>query len=144
MTRGKMVPFVERTVAVFDAQKGRGVPPWGDNLLLLTARGAKSGELITNATVYRRHGDDFVIAASKGGSPVQPRWYGNLVANPEAEIEFAEGDGVTTRRVRARAVPEGPERDELYAYLAQVWPDFLDYERRTDRKIPVVVLTPTD
>ena len=142
--RGRVSGFNVRTIATFDAQKGRGVSPWGDNLVILTAHGAKSGELITTAAVYRRRGDDFIIVASKGGAPDHPRWYGNLLANPEAEIEFADGDGVRSLRVRARPVPDGPERDRLYEYMTEVWPSFADYEKKTDRRIPVLVLTPVD
>lgn len=144
MSRGKLDGFNQRIVPEFDEKKGRGVGPWGDNVLLLTARGARTGELITTGTVYRRHGDDYVIVGSKGGAPEDPKWYRNLLANPEADIEFAEGDGVRTLRVRARAVPDGPERDRLYEYMTEVWPAFADYEKKTDRKIPVVVLTPIE
>jgi len=142
--RGRSVGFNEKTVAEFDAKKGRGVGPWGDNLLLLTATGCVSGERITTPLVYRRHGGDFVLVASRGGAPEHPKWYGNLRANPEVEIEMADGDGTQTVGARARLVPEGPERDELYAYMVEVWPAFADYEKKTDRKIPIVVLTPIE
>ncbi|HEX6489270.1 MAG TPA: nitroreductase family deazaflavin-dependent oxidoreductase [Candidatus Dormibacteraeota bacterium] len=135
--------FMQRTIDTFHAQQGLGIPPWGDYLLLLTARGAKSGEAHTTPVVYRRRGDDLVIVASKGGYPGNPQWYGNLRANPEAEVEVADGHGGTQHlRVRARPVPSGPERDELYAFMTEVWPGFADYQAKADRTIPVVVLTP--
>ena len=81
MSRGKLDGFNQRIVPEFDEKKGRGVGPWGDNVLLLTARGARTGELITTGTVYRRHGDDHVIVGSKGGAPEDPKWYRNLLVS---------------------------------------------------------------
>jgi len=132
--------FNQKNIDRFHAQKGRGIDPWGDNLLLLTSRGAKSGAQITTPLVYRRQGDDLVVVASKGGAPDHPRWYENVQVNPEVEVEVAAEDGIERLKLTARAVPEGEERDRLYGYMAEVWPAFRDYEAKTDRKIPVVVL----
>lgn len=135
-------PFNQRTIDEFNAKKGRGVGPWSDNLLLMTARGARSGREITTPLVYRRQGDDYVVVASKGGAPANPTWYHNVQVNPVVELELAGPDGTERFRARARPVAEGPERDRLFAYMTEVWPSFSDYEARTARTIPVVVLEP--
>jgi deazaflavin-dependent oxidoreductase (nitroreductase family) len=132
--------FNQRTIDEFNAKKGRGVGPWRDNLLLMTSRGARSGRDITTPLVYRRHGDDYVVVASKGGAPAHPAWYGNVQANPEVEVEVAAPEGTERFSARARPVAGGPERDRLYEYMTEVWPSFSDYAVKTDRTIPVVVL----
>jgi deazaflavin-dependent oxidoreductase (nitroreductase family) len=134
--------FNQKNIDRFRAQNGRGVDPWGDNLLLLTSRGAKSGEQITTPLVHRRKGDDIVVVASKGGAPDHPRWYKNVQVNPDVEVEVPAEDGIAHLKATARSVPDGEERDRLYAYMAEVWPAFADYEAKTDRKIPIVVLEP--
>jgi deazaflavin-dependent oxidoreductase (nitroreductase family) len=120
----------------FRAKSGKGVGPFGDKLLLLTARGAKSGQVRTTPLVYHRDGDRFVIAASKGGAPQHPAWYHNLVKHPEAEIEV----GTEKLKVRAKPIPKGPERDRLYETHGDNWAAFRDYPKKTTRIIPVVVL----
>ena len=132
--------FNQRTIDEFHAKKGRGVGLWGDNLLLMTSRGAHSGSEITTPLVQRRQGDDYVVVASKRGAPTNPNWYHNVQVNPTVELEVAAPDGTERFSARARAVPEGPERDRLFAYMTEVWPSFSDYATRTTRTIPVVVL----
>ena len=132
--------FNQRTIAEFRAKQGRGIGAFGDHVLLLTARGARTGEAITTPVVYGRDGDDYVIVASKGGAPGNPMWFGNVQANPDVECEVAAGQGTETFRARARVVQERAERDRLYLMMSNIWPSFLDYERRTERLIPVVVL----
>ncbi len=107
----------------------------GSPLLLLTSRGAKSGELRTTPLVYTRDGERLVIVASKGGAPTNPAWYHNLVTNPTATIEL----GDETFEARA-SVAEGEERDRLFDAQATLMPNFADYQRKTSRRIPVVVL----
>jgi deazaflavin-dependent oxidoreductase (nitroreductase family) len=85
--------------------------------------------------VFTREGGDYVVIASKGGAPSHPAWYHNLVANPEVTVEIP-GETFTAR---AR-VAEGEERDRLYATQAADMPAFSDYQTKTDRVIPVVVL----
>jgi deazaflavin-dependent oxidoreductase (nitroreductase family) len=109
----------------------------GRPMLLLHTKGRKSGLPRTNPVVYLPDGDRFVIIASKGGAPKDPQWYRNLVADPNVEIE------VGTRRIPVKAVViTGPERDELYARQAEKMPAFADYERKTERTIPVIALEP--
>jgi deazaflavin-dependent oxidoreductase (nitroreductase family) len=107
-----------------------GVP-----LLLLTTKGAKSGQARTTPLVHTRDGDQVVIIASKGGAPSHPDWFRNLSANPQVEVELPG------ERFRARArVAQGDERDRLYRAQAELMPNFDEYANKTDRVIPVVVL----
>lgn len=136
--------WMQTTIDEFHAKKGRGIGQWGDHLLLMTAKGARSGEQHTTPLVCRRRDGNWVVVASKGGAPDNPTWYANIQANAEVEIEVADDEGGGTRklRARARAVPSGTEHDELYAFMTEVWPGFADYQKRAERTIPVVVLTP--
>src|SRR5262245_6782809 len=107
----------------------------GAPVLLLTTTGARSGATHTTPLAYTRDGDRYVIIASKGGAPTNPAWYHNLVANPEPVIE------VGPERFPVRAtVTQGDERRRLYDAQAALMPGFAEYERKTTRQIPVVVL----
>ena len=130
----------EGTISRFRANRGLNIPPWGDHLLLLHTRGAKTGRESVQPLVYHMDGDRFVIVASKGGAPTNPGWYHNLVKHPEAEIEVATGNGVERFAVRATPIANGPERDRLYADQVKVFRGFADYPAKTTRVIPVVVL----
>jgi deazaflavin-dependent oxidoreductase (nitroreductase family) len=136
----KTTPYNQKTIAEFHAKQGRGVGPWGDHVLLMTAKGAKSSEAITTPLVYGREGDHYVIVASKGGAPKNPAWFGNIKANPEVEVEMANANGTEKFKARARLVDSRAERDRLYEEMSKIWPSFKDYEKRTDRLIPVVIL----
>jgi deazaflavin-dependent oxidoreductase (nitroreductase family) len=104
-------------------------------LLLLTTIGAKSGQARVNPAAYTTDGDRLIIIASKGGAPTNPDWYYNLKANPIVTIELGR------EQFQARAVvAEGAERDRLFTQMAEVMPGFADYQRNTDRQIPVIVL----
>jgi len=120
----------------FRAKAGRGIGHFGDKLLLLTARGAKSGQVRTTPLVYHRDGDRYVIAASMGGAPRHPAWYHNLLKHPEAEVEV----GTEKFKVRATPIAKGPERDRLYEAHGANFAAFRDYPKKTTRIIPVVVL----
>ena len=132
--------YNEKTIAEFHAKRGRGVGPWGDHALLMTAKGAKSGNAITTPLVYGRDGDDYVVIASKGGAPKHPLWFLNVQANPEVEVEVANGDRVEKFKARTRVVVDRADHDRLYREMAKIWPPFLDYQKRTERLIPVVIL----
>src|SRR2546430_6879755 len=105
---------------------------WGDHVLLMTANGARSGEAITTPLVYGREGDDYVVVASKGGSPKHPIWFGNIKANPEVEVEVANGDGTERFKARAHVGESRGERDRLYERMTKSWPSFKDYQPRTE------------
>ena len=107
----------------------------GAPILLLDHRGAVSGRAYTSPLAYSRAGDDYVVIASMGGAPTNPQWFANLVAHPDVSIEV--GDEVIP--VRAR-VAQDDERDRLYRAQADQISNFDDYQARTERLIPVVVL----
>ncbi|RAS64081.1 deazaflavin-dependent oxidoreductase (nitroreductase family) [Lentzea atacamensis] len=105
--------------------------------LLLTTKGRKSGEMRRTALIYQRAGDDYVVVASQGGKPQHPSWYLNLAADPVVDVQ------VEADKFQARARTAGPdERDRLWKLMNEVWPSYADYQKKTDREIPVVVLEP--
>jgi deazaflavin-dependent oxidoreductase (nitroreductase family) len=109
----------------------------GATSLLLTTTGRKSGEPRTSALIYAKDGDDYLVVASMGGAPMHPAWYLNIEANPKAEIQvLADRIPVTART----ATPE--EKPRLWDIVREQWPNYDVYQSRTDRDIPVVVLTP--
>jgi deazaflavin-dependent oxidoreductase (nitroreductase family) len=107
----------------------------GTTTLLLTTTGHKSGEQHTTPLIYQPHGDDYVIVASKGGAPDPPAWYLNLEKNPDVEVQIR--DDVFRARART-ATPE--EKPELWRTMTATWPDYDNYQRKTEREIPLVVL----
>jgi len=103
--------------------------------LLLTTTGRRSGEQRTTPLIYGEDGDRYVVVASKGGAPRHPAWYLNLSAQPAVELQ------VKDERFHARARTAGPdERDRLWRLMAGIWPAYDDYQAKTEREIPVVVL----
>lgn len=115
---------------------GRSGHRWhGVNTLLLTTRGRKTGKLRRTALIYGEDGDRYVVVASMGGAPKHPEWYLNLVANPEVRVQVgAEGfDAVASTLT-------GDQRSELWKQMAEIWPDYDQYQKKTERTIPVVVL----
>jgi deazaflavin-dependent oxidoreductase (nitroreductase family) len=114
----------------------RGYHWRGTTILLLSTTGRKSGEQRTTPLIHRTDGDRWVIVASKGGAPEHPSWYENLKANPDAVIEIP-GEEVPVRASDA----EGEERERLWKLMVEVWPAYDDYQAKTDREIPVVVLS---
>jgi deazaflavin-dependent oxidoreductase (nitroreductase family) len=114
----------------------RGYRWRGTTILLLSTRGRTSGESRTTPLIHLTDGDRWVIVASKGGSPEHPAWYENLLAEPDAEIE------VKDQLIPVRAsTAAGDERARLWSLMTEVWPAYDEYQARTDREIPVVVLT---
>jgi deazaflavin-dependent oxidoreductase (nitroreductase family) len=136
----KATAFNQKTIDEFHAKRGRDVGMWGDHVLLMTAKGAKSGEAITTPLVYGREGNDYVVVASKGGAPNHPLWFGNITASPQVVVEVANDHGTEKVKARARVVDSREERDRLYKEMTRIWPSFADYQKRTERLIPVVVL----
>ncbi|MEZ4504199.1 MAG: nitroreductase family deazaflavin-dependent oxidoreductase [Dehalococcoidia bacterium] len=126
-----------RVIEEFRANDGRvGGPFQGATLLLLHTTGARSGAERVNPLMYQPlEGGSWAVFASKGGAPDHPDWYRNVRAHPEVTIEV----GTTTLEVAAR-VAEGEERDRIWSTQKQTRPQFADYEARTDREIPVIVL----
>jgi deazaflavin-dependent oxidoreductase (nitroreductase family) len=110
----------------------------GAPMLLLHSFGRKTGKERVNPVVYQPIGVNFAVFASKGGAPTNPDWYRNLVANPEVKIEV----GTDVVSVKAR-VAQGEERDEIWERQKKVMPGFAEYEKRTPRQIPVIILERT-
>lgn len=109
----------------------------GTTTLLLTTTGRRSGEPRRTALIYQRDGADYVVVASQGGAPTHPLWYLNLLAEPEVQVQVA-GDRFTARARTA----DGVERERLWGLMTAAWPDYDQYQSRTGRRIPVVVLAP--
>jgi deazaflavin-dependent oxidoreductase (nitroreductase family) len=107
----------------------------GSKVLLLTTAGRKSGESRTTPLIYEDAGADYVIVASKGGAPKHPDWYLNLTKEPHVEVQV-KGE-VFPARARTAS---GEERERLWKLAARQWPDYDQYQKKTDREIPVVVL----
>ena len=105
--------------------------------LLLVTKGRKSGEKYLFPLFYGETGNGYYIVASKGGAPDHPGWYKNILANPEVELQV----GTKTVKAKARTV-SGAEREKLWEGALKFWPPYADYEKKTDREIPVVVLDP--
>jgi deazaflavin-dependent oxidoreductase (nitroreductase family) len=125
---------VDRYVAT-DGQEGY---EWeGAHTLILTTTGRRSGQERQSPLIFGRHGDDYLIVASKGGAPEHPAWYLNLVANPDVGVQVK---GEVFRAHARTATPA--ERPELWAIMTKEWPAYDQYQTRTDREIPVVVLEP--
>lgn len=118
---------------------GHRIPGFAAPMLLLEHVGAKSGARRTSPLLYIPDGDDVAIIASKGGYPKHPAWFHNLRANPETIARI----GRERRPVRAR-VAAGAERERLWNRALELYPTYADYQRRTPREIPVVVLEPRD
>jgi deazaflavin-dependent oxidoreductase (nitroreductase family) len=109
----------------------------GAPTLLLTTTGRRSGEPRTSALIYARDGEDYLIVGSVGGMPKHPAWYLNLQANPQASIQVkAEHLDVVARTAK------DDEKPRLWALVNEVWPNYEKYQSRTERVIPIVVLTP--
>jgi deazaflavin-dependent oxidoreductase (nitroreductase family) len=125
--------------AVYRATGGRvghrvpGAPP----MLLLDHVGAKSGAKRTSPLAYVRDGEDVVLVASKGGYPKNPGWFYNLKANPDTEVQI----GSERRQVHAH-VADPEEHKRLWPMALKVYGGYADYQKRTEREIPLVILSP--
>ena len=131
--------FNARIIEEFHENAGRvGGRFDGVRLLLLHTEGARSAQHHVTPVAYLADGDRYVIFASKAGAPTNPGWYHNLRAHPDTTIEV----GTDTLEVTA-SVAQGDERERLYERQVRAAPQFAEYQARTERQIPVVVLTPT-
>jgi deazaflavin-dependent oxidoreductase (nitroreductase family) len=137
MTESDDALFGPEHVRVYRETAGaRGYRWRGTTILLLTTKGRTSGEPRTTPLIHRVDGDRWVVIASKGGAPDHPDWFKNMRADPEATIEV-EADEIPV----TASVAEGDERARLWAAMTEEWPAYDDYQRKTEREIPVVVLT---
>lgn len=107
----------------------------GTVCLLLFTTGRKTGEQRIAPLIYQEHDGAYLVVASKGGAPEPPAWYVNLEANPDVEVQIkADRFGARARTATA------DEKPEMWKKMAAVWPDYDEYQKKTDREIPVVVL----
>jgi deazaflavin-dependent oxidoreductase (nitroreductase family) len=131
--------WVRDQVALYEGSGGtegttmRGVP-----VVVLTSLGAKSGKIRKNPLMRVEHEGAYAVVASQGGAPKHPTWYHNLVAHPQVELQ----DGTVRQDMTAREA-EGVERELWWGRAVEVWPDYAEYQKKTDRVIPVFVLEPT-
>ena len=105
--------------------------------LLLTTTGRKSGDKFIFPLFYGTDGDSYFVVASKGGAPEHPGWYRNILANPDVEVQV----GAKKMKARARTVT-GDQRIRLWEKALEFWPPYADYQLKTEREIPVVLLDP--
>ena len=113
-------------------QPGLSVPS-----LLLVTKGRKTGKKHLFPLFYGEAGKSYFLVASKGGAPDHPGWYKNILANPEVELQV----GTKTMKAKARTA-SGAERQKLWDNAITWWPPYFDYQKKTQREIPVVVLDP--
>ena len=130
--------FGDEHVRVYRESGGEHGYHWrGTTILLLSTRGRRSGQERTTPLIHRTDGKDrWVVVASKGGAPANPSWYENLLADPQATIQVRE----QTIPVLA-STAAGEERERLWSLMVEAWPAYDDYQTRTEREIPVVVLS---
>ncbi len=130
------VDFVREQVETYEATDGReGNTMRGKPVIILTTVGAKSGKLRKTPLMRVEHDGAYAVIASQGGAPTHPQWYPNLLAHPVVELQ----DGAAKHEYDARVV-EGEEREAWWERAVAAWPDYADYQTKTDRVIPVVVL----
>ena len=129
--------FGDEHVQAYLESDGEHGHDWkGTQCLLLFTKGRKSGEERIMPLIYAPDGDDYVIVASKGGHPDDPAWYKNIQGNPDdVEIQVLD-DRFTVKAHDA----DGEDRDRLWEKMNGEWPDYAEYQKKTDRDIPVVVL----
>ena len=109
----------------------------GKPVILLTTIGAKTGKVRKTPLMRVEHEGDYAVVASLGGAPKNPVWYYNIKAHPQVELQ----DGTTHGEYRAREI-FGDEKDAWWERAVEAWPDYAEYQQKTDRQIPVFVLTP--
>lgn len=128
--------FGQEHVERYEATDGAEGHEWeGTQTLLLTTKGRRSGEPRTTPLIYAPYGDAYTIVASKGGADEPPAWYLNLAEEPEVDVQV-RGD-----RFKARARTASPEeKAEIWKTMVAEWPAYDEYQQRTEREIPVVVL----
>lgn len=139
MTDRRATTFADDVIA--DMRAHRGVvtvgPLAGHPLLIMTSRGARSGSPRRALLTYSRDGDDYVVAGTATGSPIDPAWLHNVLADPQVSIEVAD----RTHDATATAVHDGPERDRLWNRHVAALPWFAAYPEQTGRTIPMVRIT---
>jgi deazaflavin-dependent oxidoreductase (nitroreductase family) len=128
--------FGEEHVKRYRETDGEEGHDWQNTtVLILTSKGRRTGRQRSTPLIYQEYGDDYLVVASKGGSDQPPAWYMNLLETPEVEVQV-RGD-----RFNARArVADAQEKPGMWKTMAAAWPPYDDYQGKTTREIPVVVL----
>jgi deazaflavin-dependent oxidoreductase (nitroreductase family) len=134
--------FNRALIADLRANRGKasGGPFKGGQILILTTKGARTGEPREHPLAYSEDRGHHVIVASQGGAPTHPHWFHNLRKHPIVTVEV-EGERY---QAKANVVENDEEYERLYAQHAALMPGFNDYRKKTDRRIPVIVLEPVD
>ena len=128
--------FGDEHVQRYEETDGAEGHEWqGTTALILTTTGRKSGQERKHALIYQKFGDDYLVVASKGGADAAPTWFLNLEADPEVQVQVL-GDKFKARARTATAA----EKPAMWEVMAQAWPAYNDYQQKTSREIPVVVL----
>jgi deazaflavin-dependent oxidoreductase (nitroreductase family) len=129
--------FGKEHVERYQATDGEEGYIWrnGVTVLILTTTGRRTGKQRSTPLIFRQHGDDYLVVASRGGSDQPPDWYLNLQANPDVQVQI-KGDKFAARA--RTATPE--EKPQLWREMTEVWPDYDKYQIKTEREIPVVML----
>ena len=130
--------FGDEHVRQYEATAGRVGHDWnGTSVLILHTRGRKSGQTRKFPLIYGRDGADYVVVASKGGAPDHPGWYKNLLEHPDAKIQvWGEVIPVTARTGTAE------DKRRVWPVMTVQWPPYDEYQRKTAREIPVILLRP--
>ncbi|HEY2669599.1 MAG TPA: nitroreductase family deazaflavin-dependent oxidoreductase [Rugosimonospora sp.] len=132
--------WVRDQVTEYEGSGGtRGTDLRGMPVVVVTNRGAKTGKIRKTPVMRVEHEGRYAMVASQGGAPVHPRWYYNLIADPQVELQ----DGPVRVRMVAREVT-GPEKEVWWERAVQAYPDYADYQKKTERQIPVFVLEPVE
>jgi F420H(2)-dependent quinone reductase len=132
--------FVRDQVETYERTGGaEGNTMMGKPVIILTTAGAKSGKLRKTPLMRVEHGGKYAVVASKGGAPSHPVWYHNIAANPHVELQ----DGATRKDYRAHEAT-GDEKAEWWQRAVEAWPDYAEYQKKTNREIPLFVLEPME
>jgi len=144
--QGEYVPskaaWVRDQVEKFEASDGaeaNTLRDSGDPIVVITSIGAQSGKVRKNPVMRVEKDGRYVAIASLGGAPTNPEWYHNLVANPVVELQ----DGAVKKSYKARLL-DGDERAEWWRHAVDTWSTYAEYQKKTDREIPVFLLEPTE
>ena len=125
-------------MAEYESSGGaRGTTLRGMPVIILTSKGAKSGKIRKTPLMRVEHGGRYAVVASQGGAPTNPVWFYNLTADPHVELQ----DGTTKSDMTARQVT-GAEKAEWWERAVEAYPDYADYQKKTDRQIPVFIVEP--
>lgn len=129
--------FGKEHVERYEATGGEEGYHWqnGTTILLLHTKGRKSGAERVHPLIYRDYEDAHLVVASKGGAPESPEWFQNLVADPAVTVQIKDEKFAAQARTAT-----AEEKPAMWAHMVEVWPDYADYQKKTDRDIPVVVI----